>query len=153
MKTNLLRWSAFLFALVCVVAFITKARTAQNLGGFTPNPQVTLSITPGTYAPGTTAPATVTITGPVSSFGSWPVSIRNVTTGQEVVPLFLTIGGAPGSNRSVVNIPLPEVGGGATFVATAIISGQSIASRRQSVTLSTIGPNPPTLPPGGVPKM
>ena len=139
MKTNLLRWGAFLLTLICVVAFVTNARTAEDLGGFTPNPQITFSIPPGTYAPGSPAPATVTITGPVSSSGSWPVSIRNLAGGPEVMPSFsLIIGGAPGTNRRVISIPLPDYQGEASFAATAVISGQSTESTPQTVTLRRV---------------
>ena len=51
-------------------------------------------------------------------------------------PFSLVIGGAPGTNRRSFNIPLPNTQGQATFVATAIISGQEITSPPKTVSVT-----------------
>lgn len=128
MQLLLSRFSAFLvvlfFSLVWMSSASAQTHITQGLGGFTPNPEVSISFEEDKYRAGTTQPAHVSITG--ARNGSYTVNITD-EAGTQVASISLTIGGAPGSNEGDVGVPMP---GGpdndATFTATFTINDRSV---------------------------
>ena len=124
---------------------------AQELGGFTPNAEITLAIQGTTHAPGSTVEAIVTITGP--TVGTYTVKLTNTTNGEELAPLQLTIGGEPGSNTGSREIILPGTPGQVTYVASfALSQGAVPVTDSETLTLAVPGGTNgggTTSPPGG----
>lgn len=107
-------------------------RTESGLGGFTPNPEVSLSFDKDKYPAGTTQSAHVSITG--AGNGTYTVNITD-EAGTQVASRSLTIGGAPGSNEGDVNIALPATVGRYTYTATVTI-GEEPVTDTAKVTLA-----------------
>lgn len=100
-----------------------------TLGGFTPNPEITLSFRRSRYpvsSPTVTSQAvgTVSISGPQNASGRYSVRVTgpNTDTGIE-----LQIGGAPGSNAGDVTVNLPQTPGQVTYTARATIGGREVS--------------------------
>ena len=122
----------------------------QKLGGFTPNPEITLAILGTTHAPGSTVEAIVTITGP--SVGTYQVTFTNQDTEEEMAaPLELTIGGEPEANSGSAQIVLPDAPGQVTIVASfALNEDDEPVTDSETLTLAVAGTTPGggTTPPG-----
>ena len=87
MKSFLLLWSAFACVLLSLFASFGGAQArgtlaGQELGGFTPNPEITLAIQGTTHPPGSTVEAIVTINGP--TVGTFTVTLTNQDTEEEM---------------------------------------------------------------------
>ena len=140
MKSLFLRWGVLYFAIVCLFSFALGVNAQSDLGGFTPNPEVTLNFEKSEYAPGSSPYAKVMITGPVSSSGKeYRVSISNETTGKEITSIKLTIGGAPGSNEGKVAVALPGEEGEVTIVASFSIGDNAAKPDKETLTLKKSG--------------
>ena len=109
MNSFLPLWSAFACVLLSLFASLGGAQAqgslaAPDLGGFTPNPEITLAIQGTTHAPGSRVEAFVTITGPI--VGTYTVKLTNQDTQEEVGELELTIGGAPENSLDLLCVAL-----------------------------------------------
>lgn len=136
MKSLFLRWGALFLAFVCLFSFASGASAQSHLGGFTPNPEVSLTFEKTEYAPGSSPEATVMITGPKSASGKkYRVSISNKASGDEITFIELIIGGAPGSNEGTVNVQLPNTEGEVTIVASFSIGDKAATPDEEKLTL------------------
>ena len=106
-------------AMLLLIAVVAHA-VPQGLGGFTPNPEVTISFREDKYFIGTQQNADITITGPS---GTYKVSVTGPGTDTSIL---LEIGGKPGGNTGSVKVNIPSTVGDATYTAKATIGGTPV---------------------------
>lgn len=144
MRNFVLHLTAFLCLLL---ATTTSFAMPKDLGGFTPNPEVSISFREANYFIGTQQNAKITITGPASAAGSHTVRVTGPGTDTSVS---LRLGGDPGGNTGSVSVNIPSSVGNATYEARVTIGNAEVrddatvkaADITAKITQSDATPNP-----------